>query len=587
MKKGLITLCLILISLVARAGKADPTPFEVTQPDGTKLMVILRGDEHFSWMTTLDGALVMQTANGYYIAKIDRAGSLMPTKQLAHNINVRTKAERKLVKAQNQNLFFDAANKAIKARRALPIGTTTPAYFPHSGNPKVLTILVQFSDSTFHISNPKKSFDQYLNKEGELKDFGAYENRNYGSVRQYFKDMSNGQFTPQFDLVGPITLAKPLSYYGKDSGNVKDVYASDMVREACNAVKDSVNFADYDSNGDGIADLVYIVYAGYSQAIGGNEANDLWPKSSWISDGTTIDGVSIRRYGISNELNYTRKLKKKDGSIRRAINGIGLFCHEFSHTMGLPDFYPYTASARVDNQTMEYWDLMDGGEYTDAGYTPTPYTPWEKEVMGWIKVDTLTQNTGKVTLAHDQAYKVLTENAKEYLMFHNIQNKGWYTKLYKECGHGMLVYRINYEKSAVNMADHVNDIAGKPGMTIVPADGILVTSYNNKYTQKDYVANHAGDPFPGTSNVDSLTSVKMNYHTFASKPIYNITEDTEKGEVSFTFEKVLTGIEAHPIVNIKPEADNRIYTIDGRFVGYDRKNLPQGIYIQNKEKFVK
>lgn len=64
------------------------------------------------------------------------------------------------------------------------------------GSPKVLTILVEFSDSTFYMSNPKKSFNQYLNKEGKLERYDTYENRNYGSVRQYFKDMSGGKFTP-------------------------------------------------------------------------------------------------------------------------------------------------------------------------------------------------------------------------------------------------------------------------------------------------------------------------------------------------------------------------------------------------------
>lgn len=588
MRRVILTLCLLLVAFVTRASKAITTPFEVLQPDGTTLTLQLYGDEHFSWITTLDGALVVETAKGYCIAQVSKAGELESTLQLAHNSNRRTRAEKRLINHQNKKLFFKTVNNKLKARRTLEIGSTNPPYFPHMGSPKVLTILVEFSDSPFYMSNPKKSFNQYLNKEGKLERYDTYEDRNYGSVRQYFKDMSGGKFAPSFDVMGPIKLSKPLSYYGSDSGETKDVNIKEMIKEACKAVDDSVNFKDYDNNGDDIVDLVYIIFAGYSQSVG-NQSIDIWPKSSWIGTGLTLDGVSIRRYGVSNELNYTRNLVNSSGDHIKAINGIGLFCHEFSHTMGLPDFYSYKKLAQIDNQAMEYWDLMDGGEYTDAGYTPTPYTPWEKEVMGWSSVKTLADDSVKVTLQANEATKVLSNDSREYLMLHNLPNSGWYQTLYNKIGHGMLVYRINYEKDKVNMSDHVNDTPGKPGMTIVPADGLLVTSYNKKYTPKQYKAQHAGDPFPGTSNVDSLTSVTMNYGIL-KKPIYNIQEDTN-GSISFNYLKkdvssTNIGNAVTPSLKGK-ENDNKIYTTDGKFVGDRRKGLPRGVYIQNKKKFMK
>lgn len=588
MRRVILTLCLLLVAFVTRASKAITTPFEVLQPDGTTLTLQLYGDEHFSWITTLDGALVLETAKGYCIAQVSKAGELESTLQLAHNSNLRTRTEKRLINHQNKKLFFKTVNNKLNARRTLEIGSTNPPYFPHMGSPKVLTILVEFSDSPFYMSNPKKSFNQYLNKEGKLERYDTYEDRNYGSVRQYFKDMSGGKFTPSFDVVGPIKLSKPLSYYGSDSGNNKDVNIEEMINEACKAVDDSVNFKDYDNNGDDIVDLVYIIFAGYSQSVG-NQSIDIWPKSSWIGTGLTLDGVSIRRYGVSNELNYTRNLVNSSGDHIKAINGIGLFCHEFSHTMGLPDFYSYKKLAQIDNQAMEYWDLMDGGEYTDAGYTPTPYTPWEKEVMGWSSVKTLADDSVKVTLQANEATKVLSNDSREYLMLHNLPNSGWYQALYNKIGHGMLVYRINYEKDKVNMSDHVNDTPGKPGMTIVPADGLLVTSYNNNYTTKQYKAQHAGDPFPGTSNVDSLISVTMNYGIL-KKPIYNIQEDSN-GSISFNYLKkdvssTNIGNTVTPSLKGK-ENDNKIYTTDGKLVGDRRKGLPRGVYIQNKKKFMK
>lgn len=588
MKKAIILICLILSTIGVKASKAISTPFQVRQPDGTILTLMLHGDEHFSWITTPDNALVIETHKGYYIAKINDYGKLMATSQLAHNASNRTDLEKRLIQLQNRSSFFNTAEKAMRTRRAMEIGTTTPPYFPHTGSPKVLTILVEFSDSTFYMSNPKKNFNQYLNCEGKPEKFDAFDNRNFGSVRQYFKDMSGGKFTPQFDVIGPIRLSKPLSYYGADGkgGNPKDLNIRELIKEACSAVDDSVNFKDYDNNNDGIADLVYVIYAGYSQSVG-NLSTDIWPKSSWLSEDFKLDGVSIKRFGVSNELNYTRRLKDKNGKKIKVINGIGLFCHEFSHTMGLPDFYPYNQAAQIDNQTMEFWDLMDGGEYTDAGYTPTPYTPWEKEVMGWKNIETLANDTAKITLKADEALKITSDDAREYIVLHNIANQGWHKALYKSIGHGMLVYRINYERGKVNMFDHVNDTPGKPGMTIVPADGLLITSYHKEIAHKDYVAHHAGDPFPGTSDVHSIENIKLNHSTL-NKPIYNIKETNDA--ITFEYLKDLTaaGIEKNESAQTaKLKKDMKIYNLNGKFMGINRNELPHGVYIQNNEKFVK
>ena len=262
------------------------------------------------------------------------------------------------------------------------------------------------------------------------------------------------------------------------------------------------------------------------------------------------------------------------------INGIGLFCHEFSHTMGLPDFYPLTAEAQIDNQGMEYWDLMDGGEYTNNGYSPTPYTPWEKEVMGWTSLKTLKDSTINVTLQPDDAWKIESDNSDEYLIVHNIQKKGWHTGIAK-LGHGMLVYRINYGKNKVNMYDRVNDIPGKPGMTIVPADGILYSSYtaNTDEEQKRYKESHASDPFPGTHNVTELMEVQLNLSTL-KKPLYNIKEDTNEQTITFDYLKKPNPTGISTVFKNDNPTYERIYTLDGRYMGTNETELPKGIYIK-------
>jgi len=591
MKKLMLIIGFLMVISTAYAVKADPTPAVVQQPDGTMLTVVLHGDEHCNWYSTLDGVLLVQTPKGYYVAETADDGELVATSTLAHNANQRTTNELRMIQKQNKARFFEVAQATTSARRALSIGTATPAYFPHSGSPKALVILVEFKDTLFSVSNPKQTFDDYLNSMETLVDYGACENRNYGSVRQYFSDMSDGQFTPVFDVYGPVRLDSASGYYGKGTS---DTYYRKMISEACAAVDDSVDFSQYDANGDGYVDLVYIIYAGYSASVSGNSVDCLWPKSGSGSFGT-YDGVSVRRFGINNELNYSPKKQFSEAPYKR-VNGIGLFCHEFSHTLGLPDIYPTSSSAQVDNQAMEYWDVMDGGEYTDGGYTPTPYTPWEREVMGWISIESLT-DTAQVTLKPlndgGKAYRIESDNAKEYLIVENVQNTGWATYLY---GHGMLVHRICYTKTSVNLGDNPNNTKGKPAVTLVPADSILITSYRvysslsdssatKPWSKDEYIQSHYGDPFPGTTGRDSLVSVTLN-NTTLEKPIYNITE--EDGVITFDFLKRNSDVTAIALPTTTGVAtDERIFTIDGRYVGTRVDALPKGIYIRNGKKIVR
>lgn len=578
MKKGIfIFLCLMMAATWARASRVNPQPAVITQSDGSQITVYAHGDADSHWYTLSDGTLLMHEGYDYYVAKVSPSGQLTNSKVLAHEPAVRDAKEAQLAQAQNRKLFAKQIEAASDARR-ISIGTGR-RYFPHTGSPKALVILVNFADTTFSVADPVKTFTQYLNStlpNGELENFGNRENRNYGSVLSYFKDMSFGQFTPQFDIVGPVTMPHGLAYYGANN----DARVVEMMTSACQMVDDEVNFADYDADGDGYVDLVYFIYAGYSESFSQNSSDCIWPRSGTASIGT-FDGKQVWRYGVNNELNgYPGAFSSEP---LKRVNGIGLFCHEFSHTLGLPDFYPTVTSAQVDNQAMEYWDLMDGGEYLDNGWCPTPYTPWERETMGWMKLDTLSEAQYvemQPVQEGGKAYKILGENG-EYLILENIQKAGWNQRQY---GHGLLVYRVDYPYTSVNLTDNPNNTLGKPAMTVVPADGILITSYNTNVSRSDYTSSLAGDPYPGTSNVTDLESVTLNNSTLTDAPLYNITENTDSGTIGFAFkDRTLTAID---IANVKTPADGRIYTIDGRYAGTDSNRLAKGVYIKNGKKII-
>lgn len=533
------------------------------------------------------------------------ASAVAATAQLNHSGQAKTLAPKTLAP-----VFESPEAALIKPQKGHPqeadarrvIGTNSPAYLPHTGSPRILTILVNFADSAMAVNNPKAAFNEFFNAEGQLSDFGNGNQVNNGSVGQYFKDMSNGEFTPAFDVYGPVTVPNPMSYYGGTTKGGGGERSSQLIADALTLVADSI--ADetvYDSNGDGYLDCIYIVYAGPGENFGGG-ASTIWAKTSTVSG--TFGQLKLGWYSMAGELSPYRVSQTNSNWM---ITGVGVTCHELSHALGLPDIYPNSASAHVDNQEMEYWDLMDGGEYVRNGYCPAAYTAWEKQQMGWpVDIQELT-NTGVVTMTQTTeeggtAYKISNpEQASEYFLLENIQKKDGQWNRYLP-GHGLLVYHVNETGfPTIGIGSHLNNTAGRPGMAVVPADGACLSSYIQA-NDSLYLSSHRGDPFPGTSNVTMLTdtlglpnfywyygsntgaTANDSYHRVTCS-LYDITETDQT--ISFYYSSdSATGITG--IMERRKPMDSRIYTIDGRQVGTSAAGalgiLPKGIYIQGGRK---
>ena len=615
MKKTVLILLTLLCHLAGFASKGWPYPITVSQPDGTQLTIRINGDADFNWVSTLDNVVLKQTLGGYFVAHIDANGTLSATPMLAHDADKRSAAEQMLCKRQDIKAFLAANTKPEQLAATRSLGKGSTGFFPHTGSPRAIVLLVQFANRPFKVP-ARKAFDQYLNSmANKHQDFGHAENRNTGSVKKYFSDMSGGKFTPQFDLYGPITMPKGAAYYGEGSSSMEKY--RELVSEACTMIDDSLDFSKYDADGDGNVDLVYVVYAGYAESVSSVDST-LWPKAFSLGTDIKKDGKYVRLAGISNELNGLPNGKYNTTS-GLLINGVGLFCHEFSHCMGLPDFYPTvypqwtTANDErdfdaYDNQGMEDWDIMDAGIYLYNGYSPTAYTAWEREKMGWITIDTLTQE-GKVELKSiDQggkAYRIMNDanaDGNEYYIVENIQNKGWN---YKLPARGMMVSHVEYEPRAFSVFhggnNSVNNLKKHPRMTIIPADGYLPSSYrkvsnNSTLTapymkRSEYEAQLEGDLYPGKNVVKQLTDAQnlVNHAPWTggklNKPIYNIA--MKDGIVTFDFLKDQTST---GIMQLENAAENgkeeKIYTIDGRYVGTNINVLPKGIYIKGRQKVV-
>ena len=470
------------------------------------------------------------------------------------------------------------------------------SYLQHIGTPRVLTILAAFQDVGFIVNEPVQAFDQYLNGDTQV-DLGNMNKLNVASVRQYFETCSHRQFSPQFDVVGPVVLPKKMSYYGGSNSSGSDDKFSEFCKDAMNQAKELVpDWSQYDNDGDNRIELVCIIFAGYGQNQGGGDST-LWAKAS-VQNQKLDNKLSITRFNCSPEL-FT-PIKGDNYDYSQFINGTGVFIHEFSHCMGLPDLYATNKSGYVNNQGMETYSIMDYGLYNYNGFAPCPYTAWEQEVMGWTEIEEIRPIANSQQQIADllplieggTAYKVVNaDNDRDFIVMENVQQQGLNKR---SDGHGLLVYHVDYPYTSVNMTDSPNNNPGHPSVAVVPSGGLIISSYlrgtNKQYTRTQWEESLQAVPFPGTKSVVSLTNQMQlpNYCFWSGKTakttgfmLSGITEDTESGTVTFTVApEDPVGISLITSPTLKGEGS--VYDLQGRKV----MNPTSGLYIMNGRKVV-
>jgi hypothetical protein len=236
MRKVFIISILLLTAFVTSfAIPAKPGQWTtITLSDGTSVMVQAVGDEHGHFFQAADGTAYQMLGDGSFVQ--------------ANQHELLSKA--RFRKAQSN------ARRAARQRQMAP--NRVGDFHTLIGEFKGLVILVEYTDVNFKSINTKEKFLDILNTDNYVSDEGFI-----GSVKDYFIAQSDSLFTLTFDVVGPVQLAHNMKYYGENDENGYDKRPGEMIVESCNAVVDSVNFADYDWDNDGEVDQVYVIYAGY------------------------------------------------------------------------------------------------------------------------------------------------------------------------------------------------------------------------------------------------------------------------------------------------------------------------------------
>lgn len=580
MKRILLSLFILTFAVTISAVPSLRTWRTYTQSDGTKIELMLVGDESFHYFTTTDGIAVMEDGGSYYYADIT-GQDLQRSNLLAHAPQLRTAAEKEALEQLGNN---DASN--LRRIRANAPQLTSPRLVgdPSSyvGSKRGLIILVCFDDFDFKDEDPKAVWTDVANKEGYTNSLGAK-----GSVHDYFADQSRGLFDLTFDVVGPYKAPKSITYYGENNSRGNDQWQRiiELLKFACESADEEVDYKDYDWDGDGEVDQVFMLYAGQGEASGG-ESYTIWPHESQIGKWPVayrLDGTIINTYACGEELNYYDQL-----------TGIGTFCHEFSHCLGLPDFYDTRSNSGVANTNygMGSWDVMCGGCYNSNSWVPAAYTGYERNFCGWMEYKELTDPCKVSSLEPiaengDVFCSRNPQHPDEYYLFEHRNNTvGWDRGLASK---GLLIYHVNYVQDRWRNNTPNNGEAGVECMAVVAADN----------SRSEYTEN--GDLYPYTSTIpirtynefsDDTTPADILYYpnTDSTKLLHiklsKITYTKKTKTVSFVFndgtdEYVDTGIEESTITLLNKGLAG-VYDLNGLRMNATEEtlsSLPRGLYI--------
>jgi len=370
---------------------------------------------------------------------------------------------------------------------------------------RAIVILVDFNDNQSG-HNPGE-FDTLLFTKGFVVPTG--------SMRDFYWENSYQTFELIGDVVGWYRMPQDYTYYtctfGENGFGPYPYNAQKLVEDAVLAADPDVDFSQYDGDGNGFVDGLFVVHAGPGAEETGNICH-IW-SHRWVTNGYVyVDGVKVYDYSMEPEI--------RAGG---ALVDMGVFSHEFGHVLGLPDLYDgdYTSSGLGD------WSLMAGGSWNNNGHTPAHFDAWCKYKLGWTDVVWVSSNLTNVEIPQAEtspiSYRLWNSGypGAQYFLVENRQRTGFDRFL---PGHGLLIYHVD-ESVSGNSQEWCPGDPPTPHYKVAleEADGLC------QLGSGPYVSGDMGDPFPGSKNKrafdDTTTPSSRDYYGDPTQvAVWNISD---------------------------------------------------------------
>jgi immune inhibitor A len=346
---------------------------------------------------------------------------------------------------------------------------------PLQGAVRVIVVLAQFSDKP--MAQSKEHFQDLFFSTGKLK---------HGSVREYYREVTDNKVDIVGEIVGPYMLPKKLKEYahGQSGTGSQEPNARTMAKDAAVLANPDVNFGPYDNDGDGYVDAFIVIHAG-TGAETNNNPDDIWSHKWVLSDGAyDADGTHIYAYLTVPE-----------------DSRIGVCCHELGHLLfGFPDLY----DTDMSSEGVGNWCLMGGGSWNGGGDIPAHPSGWCKMKQGWVSVSNPTTN-GPVSVSDVKTSRTIYRLWKngmagnEYFLVENRQKTLYDQEL--PAG-GLLIWHVDDTIGSNTDENH-------PKVALLQADARRDLEHGSNRGDD-------GDPYPGIAHNTTLNDTsKPNSKSYA------------------------------------------------------------------------
>ena len=338
---------------------------------------------------------------------------------------------------------------------------------------RVLVILIDYPDKPYTAGAAAPTpahFDSVLFSDGRKNPTG--------SMKEFYIENSYGNFILQGDVVGWYRASQLFRYYTNfcDGSHGFGPYpnnAQKLAEEAVALADPDVDYSLYDNDQNGYVDGIFVVHSGTGTEESGDDC-EIWSHASGIP-AQFRDGVYVSSYSMEPE-----------EAVGGPMISIGVFCHEYGHTLGLPDLYDYDYSSSGCGN----WTLMAGGSWNGGTRLPAQLDVWSKNQLGFLSVTNVTSNLKDVSIPavewNPVGYRLWSGGSmgSQYFLVENRRKQGFDAAL---PGEGILIYHVDETVWG-------NDNEWHPHIMVEQADGRFDLQNNNG-------GGDGSDPYPGAGGV--------------------------------------------------------------------------------------